>query len=94
MNVPFALFRTLANYMLWRCVSQSYLRLGRKWRETGHNYAKILTGQDREEPRWEQCLSALTGGLGMALSSLYVKNYFKEDSKKMVFKWLLFRAQN
>lgn len=70
--------------MLWRCVLQCFTTLGRKWRDAAQGYSKIITGQDREEPRWEQCLSSLTGSLGIAFSSLYVKHYFKEDSKKAV----------
>lgn len=70
--------------MMWRVVLQGYATLGKKWRELAQEYNKVVTGQDREEPRWEQCLSALTGSTGIALSSLYVKNHFKEEAKEMV----------
>jgi len=73
--------RILANYMMWRVTLQSFAVLGRKWRELAQEYNKVITGQDREEPRWEQCMASLTGSLGIALSSLYVKNHFKRDSK-------------
>lgn len=70
--------------MMWRIVLQCYTTLGKRWRELAQEYNKVITGQDREEPRWEQCMSSLTGSLGVALSSLYVKNHFKEGSKYMV----------
>ncbi|CAG2104773.1 unnamed protein product [Medioppia subpectinata] len=73
--------RTLANYMLWRVVLQSFATLGKKWRELAQEYNTVITGQAREEPRWEQCMSSLTGSLGIALSSLYVRHNFKGDSK-------------
>lgn len=73
--------RVLANYMMWRVVLQSVSTLGKKWRELAQNYNSVITGQEREEPRWEQCLSSLTGTLGIAISSMYVKNHFKSDSK-------------
>uniref|UniRef100_T1JUD6 Peptidase M13 N-terminal domain-containing protein n=1 Tax=Tetranychus urticae TaxID=32264 RepID=T1JUD6_TETUR len=75
--------RIVANYMMWRIVLQCYTTLGKRWRELAQEYNKVITGQDREEPRWEQCMSSLTGSLGVALSSLYVKNHFKEGSKYM-----------
>lgn len=74
--------RTLANYMIWRVVLQSISTLGRKWRDLAQGYNAVITGQEREEPRWEQCLSSLTGTLGIAISSMYVKNHFKSDSKE------------
>lgn len=73
--------RTLHNYMMWRVVLQSVSTLGKRWRELAQTYNAVITGQEREEPRWEQCLSSLTGTLGIAISSMYVKNYFKSDSK-------------
>ncbi|XP_054160650.1 neprilysin-2-like isoform X2 [Oppia nitens] len=73
--------RVLANYMLWRVVLQSFATLGKKWRELAQEYNTVITGQAREEPRWEQCMSSLTGSLGIALSSLYVRQNFKGDSK-------------
>lgn len=63
--------------MMWRVTLQSFAVLGRKWRDLAQEYNKVITGQDREEPRWEQCMASLTGSLGIALSSLYVKNHFK-----------------
>lgn len=84
LNLIFAIklkSRTLANYMMWRVVLQSVSTMGRKWRELAQTYNAVITGQEREEPRWEQCLSSLTGTLGIAISSMYVKNYFKSDSK-------------
>jgi predicted metalloendopeptidase len=72
--------------MLWRVVLQSFATLGKKWRELAQEYNTVITGQAREEPRWEQCMSSLTGSLGIALSSLYVRHNFKGDSKHIVSK--------
>ncbi|RWS10237.1 membrane metallo-endopeptidase-like 1 [Dinothrombium tinctorium] len=81
--IPETKKRVLANYMIWRVVLQSFATLGKLWRELAQEYNKVITGQDREEPRWEQCMSSLTGSLGIALSSLYVKHHFKGESKDM-----------
>jgi len=80
--IPATNKRILANYMMWRVTLQSFAVLGRKWRELAQEYNKVITGQDREEPRWEQCMASLTGSLGIALSSLYVRNHFKGGSKE------------
>lgn len=74
--------RLLANYMLWRVVLQSFSMLGKRWRELAQEFNTVVTGQAREEPRWEQCISSVTGSLGIALSSLYVRNHFKGQSKE------------
>ncbi|XP_040061858.1 neprilysin-2 isoform X2 [Ixodes scapularis] len=73
--------RTVANYMVWRVVLQSYATLGKPWRERLQEFNAVLTGKTRETARWEQCMGSLTGSLGIALSSLYVRHFFQEDSK-------------
>uniref|UniRef100_A0A1W7RA35 Neprilysin n=1 Tax=Hadrurus spadix TaxID=141984 RepID=A0A1W7RA35_9SCOR len=92
-NVPdfirkFAVFiekadkRVLANYMMWRLVGQSMSMMSKKWRDLAQKYSSVITGKTREESRWEQCMSSLTGSLGVSLASLYVRHHFKEDSKR------------
>ena len=44
----------------------------------------ILYGKQKTEPRWDRCIDAVQGTMGKALSNLYVKNYFAQDSKKLV----------
>ena len=68
--------------MLWRVVLQSFSMLGKRWRELAQEFNTVVTGQAREEPRWEQCISSVTGSLGIALSSLYVRHHFKGQSKE------------
>ncbi|XP_022251669.1 membrane metallo-endopeptidase-like 1 [Limulus polyphemus] len=74
--------RVLANYMLWRVVLQSFAMLSKSWRELVQDYNTVITGKTRESPRWEKCMGTLTGSLGVALASLYVRNHFKEESKE------------
>ncbi|XP_003739567.2 neprilysin-2 [Galendromus occidentalis] len=73
--------RTLANYMIWRVVLQSYATLGKAWRDRLLEFNAALSGKTRESPRWEQCMTSLTGSMALSLANLYVKNYFREDSK-------------
>nr|XP_027200738.1 neprilysin-2-like isoform X2 [Dermatophagoides pteronyssinus] len=74
--------KLLANYMMWRVVLQSFSMLGKRWRELIQEFNTVVTGQAREEPRWEQCISSLTNSLGISLSSLYVRHHFKGNSKE------------
>ncbi|XP_076365013.1 neprilysin-2-like isoform X2 [Tachypleus tridentatus] len=74
--------RVLANYMLWRVVLQSFAMLSKPWRDLVQDYNAVITGKTRESPRWEKCMGTLTGSLGVALASLYVRNHFQEESKE------------
>ncbi|CAN7975082.1 unnamed protein product, partial [Ixodes persulcatus] len=73
--------RTVANYMVWWVVFQSYATLGKPWRERLQEFDGVLTGETREMARWEQCMGSLMGYLGIAVSSLYVRHFFQEESK-------------
>lgn len=44
---------------MWRVVLQCFATLGKRWRELAQEYNKVITGQDREEPRWEQCMTSV-----------------------------------
>lgn len=74
--------RIVINYMIWRAVRHSMSGLSRRWRELLHGYNTITTGRQVEEPRWEICLGSLEGTLATALSALYVKNHFNQESKE------------
>ncbi|GFT19377.1 neprilysin-2 [Nephila pilipes] len=73
--------RVIANYMMWRAAGQTLSLLSKDWRALAQEYSTVITGKSQEEPRWEQCLSSLSGSLGIALSSYYVRHYFKDGSK-------------
>ncbi|GFT83781.1 neprilysin-2, partial [Nephila pilipes] len=76
--------RVIANYMMWRAAGQTLSLLSKDWRALAQEYSTVITGKSQEEPRWEQCLSSLSGSLGIALSSYYVRHYFKDGSKDSV----------
>ncbi|KPM02741.1 membrane metallo-endopeptidase-like protein 1-like protein [Sarcoptes scabiei] len=74
--------RVLANYLIWRVVMQSFSMLGKRWRELIHDFNSVLTGQTREQPRWETCMASVINSLSIAMSSLYVRHHFKGNSKE------------
>ncbi|KFM80057.1 Membrane metallo-endopeptidase-like 1, partial [Stegodyphus mimosarum] len=72
--------RVVANYMIWRLVQGSASDLSSEWRALGQEYFSVISGNKQESPRWEECLS-VSDALGIPLSSYYVREYFKEESK-------------
>ncbi|OQR66182.1 membrane metallo-endopeptidase 1-like, partial [Tropilaelaps mercedesae] len=83
--------RTLANYMIWRVVLQSYPMLSKTWRDKVNDFNYAVAGTTRENPRWEQCMKSLAVSFDLSLSNLYVKNYFhnkSEDSALFLVKYL------
>nr|XP_042904447.1 neprilysin-2-like [Parasteatoda tepidariorum] len=74
--------RIVANYMMWRVVADSAGMLSKDWKALVQEYVLAITGEREEKPRWEQCVNSLSENLEIALSSYYIKHYFKGDSKQ------------
>jgi neprilysin len=45
-------------------------------------YNAAISGQEENEPRWKECTDLITSSLPTALSALYVRKYFNEESKR------------
>ncbi|CAG2182524.1 unnamed protein product, partial [Oppiella nova] len=46
-------------------------------------YEAKVVGKQRQEPRWEQCVSIVQSAVGIGLSNLYIDRYFNNDNKQM-----------
>ncbi|MEM1087582.1 MAG: M13 family metallopeptidase, partial [Pseudomonadota bacterium] len=44
-------------------------------------YAKQLSGQEEQRPRWKRAVSAVEGSLGEAVGKVYAARYFPEENK-------------
>lgn len=75
--------RILANYAMWRITKESIPMLSERLRDRLTEFSKTLTGTSVKSPRWKKCVSDTSGNLNIALSSLYVRNYFDENTKKL-----------
>ncbi|KAG8183510.1 hypothetical protein JTE90_003860 [Oedothorax gibbosus] len=73
--------RVVANYMMYRLTFQTLFVLSKEWRELVDEYSAVLSGKNQEKPRWELCVGSLYSNLHIALSSSYVKHFFKDFSK-------------
>lgn len=75
--------RTLANYFVWRAVADSLPHLSKDLNEIKENYYSKVAKKER----WEYCIDSLNNddmGLPIGISSLYVRKYFNNDTRKEV----------
>ncbi|EEB19488.1 endothelin-converting enzyme, putative [Pediculus humanus corporis] len=74
--------RVLANYVMWRAAGASVSYLSEDLRNRQLQYSTVLSGKESREARWKECIDIVSSGVSLAVGSMYVKKYFKEDSKK------------
>lgn len=74
--------RVIANYMMWHVVLRFSPQLSIKFREAFKEYRQAISGITAEDPRWQDCLSAVDGSFGMAFGLLFVDETFEGESKK------------
>lgn len=74
--------RVQANYLLWRAAAASVSYLTENLRKRQLDYATVISGRTEREPRWKECVGISAGSLSLAVGSLYVKRFFKQDAKK------------
>ncbi|XP_075394210.1 membrane metallo-endopeptidase-like 1 [Tenrec ecaudatus] len=76
--------RTMQNYLIWRLVLDRIGTLSQRFKDTRMNYRKALYGTTVEEVRWRECVGYVNSNMESAVGSLYVREAFPSDSKKMV----------
>ncbi|XP_070505219.1 neprilysin-2-like [Chironomus tepperi] len=73
--------RTIANYVMWRMTVSSTSLLTEDLRRRRLQFSTALSGKQEQAPRWKECISVASGSLGAATGAMYVRKYFKHDSK-------------
>jgi putative endopeptidase len=72
-------------YLRWHLV---HLCAGKLYKpvadENFHFYGTVLSGAQKQQPRWKRVLSTTDGALGEALGQLYVEKNFSQESKNRV----------
>ncbi|KAL4234013.1 Endothelin-converting enzyme 2 [Mactra antiquata] len=76
--------KTLANYVVWIAAQSMSGYLYPDFVNASLILEKVESGLKELPPRWKRCLGKVTSSLGFAVSSIYVGEHFKEDSKKEV----------
>lgn len=71
----------LKTYLKWRLIDSADAVLDDKTYDIAFDFAKVLSGQSEEKPRWKRAVAMLDGSLGEEIGRLYVKKYFPDDAK-------------
>jgi neprilysin len=66
---------------MWRTASAVSTILNDDVRQLKLNFSKVLSGKKKYEVRWRECLDMVLESLPVATSALYVKNFFKRESR-------------
>lgn len=75
--------RVLVNYLMWRTAASTAKRLNKKIRDRRLEFSKLLSGKLKFEKRWIECVDVVLEHLPIATSALYVRNFFKKESKSV-----------
>ncbi|KAF5272766.1 hypothetical protein FQA39_LY07793 [Lamprigera yunnana] len=76
--------RTQKNYIAWVFLEELAAMLPQYIRNLKFNFNQVLSGVEEIPPRWKQCVIEVNARMNVAMSALYVRRYFNEDSKKNV----------
>ena len=76
--------RVVANYMMWQIHAFAVPFLSEKFRKRNMQYNSVSSGIQKSQSRWKECVDKTSGSLDISVGSLYVQNYFKEESKGIV----------
>ena len=74
--------RVVANYMMWRYIDSLMPYQNKEANNILHKFNKVITGEEMELPRWKTCVQSISG-LSNAIGSMYAKEYFPVESKKV-----------
>ncbi|GAB3994084.1 M13 family metallopeptidase [Spirosoma daeguense] len=69
-------------YMRWNILKNAAPYLSDAFVKQNFAFAKILTGQKEQTPRWQRISSQIDGSMGDLLGQLYVQKYFKPEAKQ------------
>lgn len=71
---------------MWRITGFSSYFLTEQLRKRQLAYSTAISGKQEQEPRWKECIDLASGSLSTGSGALYVRKYFKQDSKDAALK--------
>ncbi|EEC19985.1 neprilysin, putative, partial [Ixodes scapularis] len=74
--------RVIANYILWRFVSNRVGSLDKRFLDKQQEYFGAIYGTQTTPARWKTCTLLVNKNMGMAVGALFVRRHFNEQSKK------------
>lgn len=70
--------RTIANYIIWRDLSDYIPYLTADLREMEFQFFQTITGKVIKNARWSDCVKSVAGMFNIAVSSMYVREHFRD----------------
>lgn len=67
---------------LWQVVQDAAPYLSDNFSDARHEFNKIMSGVEKQHPRWKRVQGVVESNLGEAIGQLYVEEYFPESSKE------------
>lgn len=74
----------IKDYLSFHLINSASDYLGDDFRNVNFKMSSVISGAEKDQPRWKRALSVPNGILGEALGQLYVEKYFPESSKKQM----------
>jgi len=74
--------RTLANHIMWRELVEYLQFLTNDLKEMEFEFYRTFTGRAIKLSRWSECIKSVSGLLNIAVSSMYVREHFKDQRIK------------
>lgn len=74
--------RTIANYIVWREFADYIPFLTSGLLDKAFEFFKTFSGRSVRQPRWSDCVRGVSGMFSIAVSSMYVREYFRDERIK------------
>lgn len=73
--------REIKDYYLWQYLQGAAPYLSDDFGNAHFEFNKVMSGVEKQQPRWKRAQGAVEARLGEAVGQLYVEQYFPESSK-------------
>ncbi|XP_014662900.1 PREDICTED: endothelin-converting enzyme 1-like [Priapulus caudatus] len=74
--------RTMANYIIWRFVENTIIRLDQRFHDLHYVFYDTLYKTDsKSRPRWRECVFNVVRMMDMAVGSMYIREHFHMEAK-------------
>ncbi|KAF7995392.1 hypothetical protein HCN44_006499 [Aphidius gifuensis] len=73
--------RTQVNLLIWKEIENTAKYMNEKIIKVYENYVKVTSGRIERPPRWIECTDIVSSFFPIAMSALYVREFFQKKSK-------------
>lgn len=74
--------RTIANYIIWRDLTDYISYLTADLRDVQFEFFKIISGRVIKNPRWSDCVKTTSWLFTIPVSAMYVREHFRDQRIK------------